>query len=88
MQSLGEGPRGELYKWILRALTEQNPIVEFGLGDEWLASIPLPSYISAALVLTPITAGILCFLLGGMAALSVNFALRAAGGIRFQNHED
>lgn len=87
-ESFGEGPRGELYKWIFRVLTEQNPIAEFGQGDEWLASVLLPSYISAALLLTPITAGVLCFLLGGMAAVSVNFALRAAGGIRFENHDD
>lgn len=56
--------------------------------DALAATLMLPKHIASGILLNPITAGILCFCLGGLAAVAVNFALRVAGGIRFQSRHD
>lgn len=89
-QTLDKGPKRELYKWMFNLLNEENPVVAINHhGPMAGASTTLmPDHIAAALLLTPITAGLLSFLLGGLSAFFVNVALRAAGGIRFENHEE
>lgn len=87
-QAFGDGPRNELYKWLFAVFTAQNPLHAFENTGALSASQILPSHISAAILLTPVTAGMLCFALGALAAISVNLALRLSGGIRFENHND
>lgn len=87
-QCLGNGPLIELYQWLFAVLTEQDPTHIFVQANVLAVSYMLPSYIAAAILLTPVTAGMLCFCLGGLAAVVVNFALRVAGGIRFQSYDD
>lgn len=86
-QTIGEGTFRQLYASLRALLTDHNQIVAF--GDQRLIQADwLPSYLCAAILLTPLSVAVACFILGGLAAVSVNFALRAAGGIRFQNHDD
>eukprot|EP00177_Eucheuma_denticulatum_P002263 GFKZ01004055.1.p2 GENE.GFKZ01004055.1~~GFKZ01004055.1.p2 ORF type:complete len:250 (+),score=27.27 GFKZ01004055.1:289-1038(+) len=87
-QAFGDGPRNELYRWLFAVFTEQNPLHAFEDAGALSASQILPSHISAAILLTPVTAGMLCFAMGTVAAISVNFALRLSGGIRFESHND
>lgn len=86
-QVIGDGNLRDMFSWIVALLTDQNQIIaprDLHLVDaEWL-----PSVLCASILLTPLSVGIICFLLGGLAAFCVNFALRVAGGIRFQNHLD